>query len=134
MSHVQDSLSLQGGCIAYLHRPTQGWTVREYILALQSKLASSTVQPWVGRSRTTPISIRRHAGSIEGAFSPCSLIGFPCTQHPSYHQPKGYGEPSLNWLLPSQESSTSWVKRCLRLWLTNLMGRFLYANYVDGKR
>ena len=53
MSYVQDSFSLQDGRTAYLHRPTQGWTVREYILALQSKLASSTVQPWVGRSRTT---------------------------------------------------------------------------------
>ena len=51
--------------------------------------------------------------------SPCLSIGFPCTQHPSYHQPKGYGEPSLGWLLPSQETSTSWVKKCLRLWLTN---------------
>ena len=53
MFYVQDSFSLQDGRIAYLHRPTLGWTVREYILALQSKLASSTVQPWVGRSRTT---------------------------------------------------------------------------------
>ena len=53
MSYVQDSFSLQGGRMAHLHRPTQGWTVREYILALQSKLASSTVQPWGGRSRTT---------------------------------------------------------------------------------
>ena len=53
MSYVQDSFSLQDGRIAYLHRPAQGWTVREYILALQSKLASPTVQPWVGRSRTT---------------------------------------------------------------------------------
>ena len=53
MPYVQDSFSLLGGCIAYFHRPTLGWTVREYILALQSKLASSTVQPWVGRSRTT---------------------------------------------------------------------------------
>ena len=53
MSYVQDSFSPQDGRIAYLHRPTLGWTVIEYILALQSKLASSTVQPWVGRSRTT---------------------------------------------------------------------------------
>ena len=53
MSYVQDSFSPQDGRIAYFHRPTQGWTVIEYILALQSKLASSTVQPWVGRSRTT---------------------------------------------------------------------------------
>ena len=53
MSYVQDSFSLLDGHIAYSHRPTLGWTVREYILTLQSKLASSTVQPWVGRSRTT---------------------------------------------------------------------------------
>ena len=26
----------------------------------------------------------------EEPSSPCSPIGFPCTQHPSYHQPKGY--------------------------------------------
>ena len=32
-----------------LHRPTQGWTVREYILRCKSIQASSTVQPWVGR-------------------------------------------------------------------------------------
>ena len=53
MSYVQDSFSLQDGRVAYFHRPTLGWTVREYILTLQSKLASPTVQPWVGRSRTT---------------------------------------------------------------------------------
>ena len=68
MSHLQDSFGLSGGCIAYLHRPTQGWTVREYILTWQSKLASSTVQPWVGRLRTTPSLIWRHTGSAEEAF------------------------------------------------------------------
>ncbi len=47
---------------------------------------------------------------------------------------KDIGEPSLDWLLPSQESSTSWVKKCSRLWLANLMGWPLYANYVDVKR
>ena len=31
MPYVQDSFSLLDGCIAYIHRPTQGWTVREYI-------------------------------------------------------------------------------------------------------
>ena len=77
MSHVQDSLSLQSGCIAYLHRPTQGWTVGEYILTLQSKLASSTVQPWVGRSRTTPFPIRRHTGSARGAFLSLLANWFP---------------------------------------------------------
>ena len=34
---------------------------------------------------------------------------------------KDIGGPSLNWLLPSQESSTSCMKKCSRLWLTNLM-------------
>ena len=29
MSHVQDSFSLQGGRITFIHRPTQGWTVKE---------------------------------------------------------------------------------------------------------
>ena len=47
---------------------------------------------------------------------------------------KDVGEPSLDWLLPSQESSTSWMKKCLRLWLTNLMGWPLYADHVDVKR
>ena len=68
MSYVQDSFSLQDGRIAYLHRPTLGWTVREYILALQSKFASSIVQPWVGRSRTTYSLIWRHTGSAEGLY------------------------------------------------------------------
>ena len=68
MSYVQDSFSPQVGRIAYLHRPTLGWTVREYILALQSKFASSTVQPWVGRSRTTYSLIWRHTGSAEGLY------------------------------------------------------------------
>ena len=33
----------------------------------------------------------------------------------------GNGEPSLNWLLPSQEFSTSRMKKRLRLWLTKLI-------------
>ena len=49
MPYVEDSFSLRSGCITYIHRPTLGWTVREYILTLQSKLASPTVQPRVGR-------------------------------------------------------------------------------------
>ena len=68
MSHLQDSFGLSGGCIAYLHRPTLGWTVGEYILTWQSKQASSTVQPWVGRLRTTPSLIWRHTRSAEEAF------------------------------------------------------------------
>ena len=27
----------------------------------------------------------------------------------------------MDWLLPSQESSASRMKKCLKLWLTNLM-------------
>ena len=67
-SHVQDSFSLLGGCIAYVYRPTLGWTVGEYILHWQSKLASSTVQPWVGRWRITSFLIWKCAGSAEEAF------------------------------------------------------------------
>ena len=47
---------------------------------------------------------------------------------------KDIGEPSLDWLLPSQESSTSWMKKCLRLCLTNLMGWPQYVDHVDVKR
>ena len=51
-----------------LHRPTQGWTVGEYILHWQSKLASSTVQPWVGRWRITSFLIWECTESAEEAF------------------------------------------------------------------
>ena len=67
-SHAQDSFSLLGGCITFIHRPTQGWTVGEYILTWQSKLASSTVQPWVGRWRITSFLIWECTGSAEEAF------------------------------------------------------------------
>lgn len=40
----------------------------------------------------------------------------------------------MDWLLPSQDFSASWMKKCLKLWLTNLMSRLLYANYIDVKR
>lgn len=45
----------------------------------------------------------------------------------------GNGEPSLNWLLPSQEFSTPRMKKRLRLWLTKLMSLLVYANYIDIK-
>ena len=67
-SHAQDSFCLFGGCIAYVYRPTLGWTVGEHILHWQSKLASSTVQPWVGRWRITSFLIWECAGSAEEAF------------------------------------------------------------------
>ena len=67
-SHAQDSFSLLGGCIAFIHRPTLGWTVGEYILHWQSKQASLTVQPWVGRWRITSFLIGECTGSAEEAF------------------------------------------------------------------
>ena len=45
----------------------------------------------------------------------------------------GNGEPSLNWLLPSQEFSTSRMKKRLRLWLTKLMSLLVYANYIKWR-
>ena len=38
MSYVQDSFSLQDGRMAHLHRPAQGWTVREDILLCKVSL------------------------------------------------------------------------------------------------
>ena len=130
---------------------------RNHSASIAGVLHTSTVQPKAGRSENiywlckvcllhppSSLGLDGHGQHLswfedipevpEKPSSPCLPIGFPCTQHPSYHQPKGYGEPSLGWLLPSQESSTSWVKKCLRLWLTNLMGWPLYADHVDVKR
>ena len=63
-----------------LHHPTQGWTVREYILRCKSIQASSTVQPWVGRWRRESSPSRRQAKSAPGAFSPNALIGICWTK------------------------------------------------------
>ena len=63
-----------------LHRPTQGWTVREYILRCKSIQASSTVQPWVGRWRRESSPSRRQTKSAPGAFSPNALIGICWTK------------------------------------------------------
>ena len=62
------------------HRPTQGWTVREYILRCKSIQASSTVQPWVGRWRRESSPSRRQTKSAPGAFSPNALIGICWTK------------------------------------------------------
>ena len=45
----------------------------------------------------------------------------------------GNGEPSLNCVLPSQEFSTSRMKKRLRLWLTKLISLLVYANHIDIK-
>ena len=115
---------------------------RIHSASIAGVLHTSTVQPKAGRSENIywlcKVSLLHPPSSLgldghgqhlsrledmqkvpEKPSSSCLPTVFPCTQHPSYHQPKGYGEPSLDWLLPSQESSTSWVKKCLRLWLTN---------------
>ena len=63
-----------------LHRPTQGWTVREYILRCKSIQASSTVQPWVGRWRSESSPSRKQTKSAPGAFSPNALIGICWTK------------------------------------------------------
>lgn len=68
MPHVQVSFCFPGGHTVCLHRPTQGWTVGEYILLGKSILASSTVQPWVGRWRKPFSSSWRLAESAEVAF------------------------------------------------------------------
>ena len=95
-----------------------------FYITLQSKQASSTVQPWVGRWRTNSFQIWIHAGSAEGAY--ISLL-INCLPRTAYRLPsaKGDGEPSLNWMLSPQGYSTSWMKKCLGLWLTNLKGRLI---------
>lgn len=97
MSHVQDSLSLHSGCIAYLHRPALGWTVTDNTFP-------GLNTHWKCR-RSLPLLA-------------CQLVSLVHSIQVTISR-KDIGEPSLDWLLPSQESSTSWVKKCLRLWLTN---------------
>ena len=111
------------------------WTKRKRLvcrthLAFRTgALHTSTVQPKAGRSENiyrlckvslllppSSLGLDGHAQYLswfedmqevpEEPPSPCSPIGFPYTQHRSYHQPKGHREPSLDWLLPSQKSST----------------------------
>ena len=103
MSYVQDSFGFQDGCIAHIHRPTQGWMVREYILPWQSKQASPTVQPWVGRWRITSLLIWRPTGSAEGAYISLRANWFPLYTDSVLPSTKGYGSHPLNWLLPSQK-------------------------------
>ncbi len=40
----------------------------------------------------------------------------------------------MDWLLPSQDFSASWMKKRSKLWLTNLMRWLTYAKYIDVKR
>ena len=96
----------------FFHRPALGWTVTDNTfpgLKIYRKC-----------QRSLPLLARQLASLVHGIQVTISR--------------KDVGEPSLGWLLPSQESSASWVKKCLRLWLTNLMGWPLYADHVDVKR
>ena len=102
---------------------------RIHLVFRTGALHTSTVQPKAGRSENiywlckvslllppSSLGLDGHAQYLswfediqevpEKPSSPCSPIGFPCTQYRSHHQPKGYRESSLNWLLPSQKSST----------------------------
>ena len=96
----------------FIHRPALGWTVTGNTfpgLKIHRKC-----------QRSLPLLARQLVSLVHSIQVTISR--------------KDVGEPSLGWLLPSQESSTSWVKKCLRLWLTNLMGWPLYADHVDVKR
>ena len=86
---------------------------RIHSASIAGVLHTSTVQPKAGRSENIywlcevslllpPSSLGldghgQHLSRFEYTLevpekppSPCLSIGFPCTQHPSYHQPKGY--------------------------------------------
>ena len=107
----RSKLTLQSQHI-FSDRPALGWTVTDN--------SFSDLETYRKCQRSLPLLARQ-------LFSLVHSIQVTVSR-------KDIGEPSLNWLLPSQESSTSWVKRCLRLWLTNLMGWPLYVDHVDVKR
>ena len=96
----------------FFHRPALGWTVADNTFPDEKTYRKCR--------RSLPLLA-------------CQLVSLVHSIQVTISR-KDVGEPSLDWLLPSQESSTSWVKKCLRLWLTNLMGWPLYADHVDVKR
>ena len=73
--------------------------------------------------------------SILSCSLPCAALRLQPGRSavPKLPSAMGNGEPSLNWLLPPQEFSTSRMKKRLRLWLTKLMSLLVYANYIDIK-
>ena len=60
--------------------------------------------------------------SILSCSLPCAALRLQPGRSavPKLPSAMGNGEPSLNWLLPPQEFSTSRMKKRLRLWLTKL--------------
>ena len=79
MPYVQDLFSLLGGCTAYIHRSTQGWTVREYILLCKvSKLHPPSSLGLDGHKLL--LSRLEDAQEVpKEPSSPRSSIGSPCT-------------------------------------------------------
>ena len=83
----------------FFHRPALGWTVTD------NTFPGLKIH-WKCR-RSLPLLACQLVSLVHGIKVTISR--------------KDIGEPSLNRLLPSQESSTSCMKKCSRLWLTNLM-------------
>ena len=82
---------------SFIHRPALGWTVKNNLFA--------DLKTYRKCQRSLHLLVRQLASLVRSIEVTISR--------------KDIGEPSLDWLLPSQESSTSWMKKCLRLWLTN---------------
>ena len=72
---------------------------------------------------------------ILSCLPPCAARWLPGRSAvPKLPSAMGNGEPSLNCLLPSQEFSTSRMKKRLRSWLTKLISLLVYTNYyIDIK-
>ena len=79
MPYVQDLFSLLDGCTAYIHRPTQGWTVREYILLCKVSLLHSPSSLGLDGHEQLLSRLEDAQEVPKEPSSPCWLIGFPCT-------------------------------------------------------
>ena len=79
MPYVQDSFSLLDGCTAYIHRPTLGWTVREYILLCKVSLLHSPSSLGLDGHEQLLSRLEDAQEVPKEPSSPCLLIGFPCT-------------------------------------------------------
>ena len=79
MPYVQDSFSLLGAGTAHIHRPTQGWTVREYILLCKVSLLHSPSSLGLDGHEQLLSRLEDAQKAPKEPSSPCLLIGFPCT-------------------------------------------------------
>ena len=125
---------------------------RIHLVFRTGALHTSTVQPKAGRSENIywlckvslllpPSSlgldgqeqpIRRFEDIQEvpkEPSSPCSPFGFLVHSIVITIGERIWVLPFLNWLLSLRETSTSWMKKCQKLWLTNLMSLLIYALY-----